>query len=240
MNYKHAPQMNFSHYASGNVIYNKHGLTNYPVRLASEIFSRCVSFIGQKKELTIYDPCCGGGYLLTVLGFIHGNEITEIIGSDIDKDAIELAQKNLSLLTESGLDKRKDQIERLFQEYKKQSHNEALKSIEYLRDQIKNPPIEVNCFIRDILKEEPKDTFKFIADIIMVDVPYGEITSWSEKEDGSIDIMVNNLISNTNKETVIAVSMDKAQKIHDKRFARMDKITIGKRKVEIMRLKEIE
>jgi tRNA G10 N-methylase Trm11 len=224
--------------ASGNVLYNKNGLTNYPVRLASEIFSRCLELSNKKKELTLYDPCCGGGYLLTVLGFIHGNVITEILGSDINEDAIEIAQKNLLLLTEEGLDKRKNQIEKLYHEYGKQSHRDALNGIEYLQKKVKAIPIETKCFIADILKEKPNNELQFIADIIIVDVPYGKITSWSDEKDGTIDIMLNNLMPNISKETIIAVSMDKSQRICDKQFKRLDKITVGKRRIEIIKVKE--
>lgn len=40
------------------------------VRLASEIFRRCVAkraAAGQAQPVTLYDPCCGGAYHLSAL-----------------------------------------------------------------------------------------------------------------------------------------------------------------------------
>ena len=56
------------------------------------------------------NPCCGGGYLLTVLGFLNYERIKTIMASDISDDAIQLANENLSLLDKNGLKKRIRQI----------------------------------------------------------------------------------------------------------------------------------
>ena len=53
---------NYEDYASGRVLYNQQGTTDFPVRLASEIFLRCLNILqndGFGGPYTIFDPCCG-------------------------------------------------------------------------------------------------------------------------------------------------------------------------------------
>lgn len=71
MDYKYCHNENFEDFASGRVIYGKAGFTNYPIRIANEAFRRAVGYLGKEDGLTIYDPCCSGGYLLTVLGLLN-------------------------------------------------------------------------------------------------------------------------------------------------------------------------
>ncbi|NMA83020.1 MAG: hypothetical protein GX962_04050 [Epulopiscium sp.] len=71
MFYKHYSNESFEDFASGRVIYSKAGFTNYPVKIANEAFRRAVEYSGKKDKFTIYDPCCGGGYLLTVLELLN-------------------------------------------------------------------------------------------------------------------------------------------------------------------------
>ncbi len=92
---------NYEDYSSGRVLYGVKGATNFPVRLSSEIFQHCVTYLkNQEKQgpYTIYDPFCGVAYSLTVMGFIHGGDIASIIASDADGRLLEFAQKNLSLM----------------------------------------------------------------------------------------------------------------------------------------------
>ena len=109
MRYEYFAAMNFEDFAGGRVLYHMPGTSNFPVRLAGEIFMRCVQFV-EKEKAVLYDPCCGGGHLLTVLGFLCGDRIGSVYGSDIDEEAVALAAKNLSLLTEEGLARRKAQL----------------------------------------------------------------------------------------------------------------------------------
>lgn len=156
LSYKFATEnLNYEDYASGRVLYNQKGTTSFPARLASEIYQRCVAVLeerGNKDAFVIYDPCCGGAYLLTILGFLHGEKISHIYGSDIDKTAISLAQRNLSLLSPEGINQRIMQIEKMTSQYGKESHSEALKSALKLKDILerRKESIEITCFMNDI------------------------------------------------------------------------------------------
>lgn len=128
MEYLYCKNDNFQDFASGRVLYGGKGIPNFPIRLLLEIYSRALSYLNKEEDLVIYDPCCGGGYALTILGYYQNRYISKIYGSDIDEDMVAHAKKNTSLLTSAALKKRKTEIEELYNSFGKESHKEALGS----------------------------------------------------------------------------------------------------------------
>src|SRR5678816_1175376 len=109
MQYQYAKErVDYSDLTSGRVFYSLPGHPAFPVRLASEIFQRCMAYraaiYDAAGRCTLYDPCCGAAYHLSVLGFLHGEQIGEIIASDIDETALAAARRNLGLLHRDGFD----------------------------------------------------------------------------------------------------------------------------------------
>jgi len=239
LEYKFASNENYEDLSCGRVIYHRTGFSNFPVRLASEIFMRCFQLIGEpNKKVSIYDPCCGGGYLLTVLGFLHQDQIMSIYGSDISLDAIRLAESNLSLLTTDGLRRRKGQLEDIYNSYSKESHLNAIKSASNLLERAREK-VEYHVFNRDVLNSKSTASIMPSVDIIITDVPYGELVSWSNEtiaeNESNINKMLDHLLENLNDDGIIAISSDKRQKISNPNYKRIKKIQVGKRKVEILR-----
>jgi len=232
MEYRFAENKNYEDFSCGRVIYHQSGFSNYPVRLASEIFQRCVEMLGNPEKINIYDPCCGGGYLLTVLGLLHGEQITTIYGSDIAVKAVETTTKNLQLLTTDGLLKRIKELETMYDCYQKDSHLEAMASAKNLLEFTKTT-VNYDVFERDVLHYQNEANFQ--ADIIITDVPYGDLVHWSDKDGNPIDKMLDNLLINLTDNGIIAISSDKQQKITNPSYQRVKKIQIGKRKVEFLR-----
>lgn len=99
MEYKYCENGNYEDFASGRVIYHANGVPNFPVRLVNEIYRRCLQYSNKKTGICLYDCCCRGGYSLTVLGLLNQQSISKVIASDIDIKMLEIANKNLSLLT---------------------------------------------------------------------------------------------------------------------------------------------
>src|SRR5687767_13972902 len=99
MNYKFATERtDYSHLASGRVFYSWPGHPAFPVRLASEIFQRCQArraALGLSARCVLYDPCCGAGYSLSVLAFLHREAIHTVVGSDVDEHAVARTRQNL-------------------------------------------------------------------------------------------------------------------------------------------------
>src|SRR5690349_8686028 len=115
MQYKYEREsLDYSDFASGRVFYSLPGHPAFPIRLASEVFQRCMAhrekLYKDSTPCTLYDPCCGAAYHLSVLGYLHGKLIREIIGSDIHEKAVAIAKHNLDLLNVAGLDQRINEI----------------------------------------------------------------------------------------------------------------------------------
>lgn len=246
MVYRFAPDGNQEDFAGGRVLYHRSGLPAFPVRLGNEIFRRCAAYGGQERGIRLYDPCCGGGYLLTVLGFLNAGVLGEVVGSDIDEQALALARDNLSLLSPSGRLCRRRQLEELAALYGKTAHSEALASLDRL-DKRMEPPAgtpQTRTFCSDILKADALAGTPFAADVIFVDVPYGKLTVWAdERNEGNagtntLDRMFRNLRPVRREDTVTAIVSDKAQKLQLSQHPgvyRLEKWMAGKRKVELFR-----
>lgn len=231
MEYKYGKKDAYEDFSSGRVLYNAKGMTNFPVRLAQEIYGRCLKYSPKKNNICLYDCCCGGGYLLTVLGFLNQDTIGMIIGSDIDEEMLNIAKKNLSLLSKEGIDRRIAEIDQMIASYRKQSHIEAKNSAVVLKGLIKND-IEYKIFQCDALKTI---NIESIPDIIITDVPYGNIVKWVGNEDKVIDKLLDALFEVCSPDTIIGLCMNKNQKTGNEKFARLEKQQIGKRKFEILR-----
>lgn len=232
MEYKYAPNQNYEDFASGRVIYHMGGEPTFPVRLALEIYERCLEYSIKKKDITLYDCCCGGAYMLTVIGLLMGESISRIYASDLDRNCTKLAADNLALITEEGLNKRRDELAMLYESYGKESHKEALESIGKIKKLISNN-ISTDVFQRNAL--EPGE-LSFVPDIIITDVPYGNMTAWNEGS-GGVNQLMKSLYDSCGPDTIVCICMDKKQKIQTDLYQRLEKQQVGKRKFEIFRKK---
>ena len=59
MEYKYTKNDNYEDFASGRVLYHVGGEPTFPVRLALEIYERCLLYSNKKTEISLYDCCCG-------------------------------------------------------------------------------------------------------------------------------------------------------------------------------------
>lgn len=234
MQYKYCDNENFEDYASGRVLYSAEGVANFPVRLVNEIFGYAKEYSVKKEGLCVYDPCCGGGYSLTVLGFMNSQCIEKIYGSDVDEKMVEVARKNLALLNVEGLEKRCEEIQDLYDMYGKASHADALQSGLRLKNKIKKD-IVTELYVADCTEELPLIS----PDIIITDVPYGNLVEWSTESNNPLLDMLQQLANISHRNTVLAISMDKKQKAEHPAWVRRKKQIIGKRKFEIYTLREL-
>jgi 23S rRNA G2445 N2-methylase RlmL len=231
MEYRYGKNDNYEDFSSGRVLYHQNGVTNFPVRLAQELYGRCLEHSIKKEDICLYDCCCGGGYLLTVLGFLNQDTIGEIIGSDINSASINIAKKNLSLLSYNGINQRILEIQTMVKQYGKQSHLDAEKSATHLKNILKNRTINTHVFIADALQEIKLNRK---PDIIIVDVPYGELVCWKGSEQNYMDALLTTLSKHCHANTILCICMDKKQKLTNPLFIRLEKQVIGKRKFEIL------
>ncbi len=237
MQYKFSEKFNYEDFSSGRFLYHMPGGTNFPVRLAYEIFKRCLSHIENKDNVCIYDPCCGEGYLLTVLGFLNMHLIKYIVGSDINQKAVETAVKNINLLSIEGILARINELKTLHEKYGKNSHLEALETGKRLLSLVlkESVPIDCSMFYTNILDKNALSGRNFKADIVITDIPYGNMTKWEDDNEHAVDILLNNIRPVLKKDSVVAICSDKKQKFNGQGYFRLEKQQIGKRKFEIFK-----
>lgn len=231
-------QRSYEDFASGRVLYNAQGTTSFPVRLASEIAQRCFQLLEKKGVLgpyTLFDPCCGGAYLLTVVGLLHGQRIHRLIGSDINAEVLGIAGKNLSLLREEGLEQRTEQLKELLALYHKPSHQDALQSAGRLRELLRSSRVEETvCFQADITQPEESLASCKGTQIVMTDLPYGDLVSWGGGSTEPVQAFFDAIHPILDPaQSVVAVISDKGQKLKHDRFQRIQHMKVGKRQVAI-------
>jgi 23S rRNA G2445 N2-methylase RlmL len=229
----------YEDFASGRVLYNARGTTSFPVRLASEIFLRGKSYLqskSQKDKYVLYDPCCGGANLLTTIGILHGNDLKQIVGSDIDCKIIDLATKSLSLINVDGLNERIEQIRKMLNDFGKETHKESIESALRLKDKIveRNSSIMFNCFQADAIKDghEVYENCEKV-DFVITDVPYGDIVKWTNDSmhENPIEKLLENILKFLYPTSIVVVVADKKQVIKCANYKRLERIKVGKRQV---------
>jgi 23S rRNA G2445 N2-methylase RlmL len=248
--YKFAQKQDYSIYASGGVFYSLPGHPALPVRLASEIFQRCMAIRkreGLTKPCVLYDPCCGGAYHLSVLAYLHWEKIERIIGSDVDQEVLEVAARNLNLLTLTGINDRIAELSNLVERYEKASHQAALSHAQNLRNRllklVKSHPLKTELFRanatdKQTIKEHLKDEG---VDMVISDVPYGQQTAWEALtssqtvSEGQIWRMLEGFIGVLAEGAVVAIVADKKQRIGHNKYQRLERFQLGKRQVVLLR-----
>lgn len=245
MPYLFATQVHdYTDFASGRVIYNLPGTPAFPVRLASEIFQRARALVPGAARLAVYDPTCGGAYHLIALGLLHAAEISAILASDVDERALDTARRNLGLLTPTGLDQREAEIRAMLAQYAKESHREALGSIDvFRRYQQQAAPVQTRVFPANVLDaaEVRAGLAGQRVDLVLADVPYGQLSQWRAPAGGPADAvqpplwrMLDALLPVLPAHAVVAVAADKAQKVVHEGYRRADYFQVGKRRVVLL------
>jgi hypothetical protein len=252
----------YSDLSAGRVLYSQPGLTAFPVRLASEIFQRCQAIrarMGFTGRVSIYDPCCGGAYLLTILGFLNGSEISAVSASDISAEALDLASRNLSLLSLVGLDRRMDEINHYIQAYGKASHQAALESAVRLRSTLSHAlagrPLPTRLFQADASNSQAmrQGLAGQPMDLVITDIPYGWKSVWSfdekpyegarplqdsghdpSQESSNVARLLDALHTLLPARCLLVIASDKQQKVAHSDYRRLDKFQVGKRQVTIL------
>lgn len=250
MQYRYAKeQSDYSDLSSGRVFYSLPGYPAFPVRLASEIFQRCLDYrqrlYGSSTPCTLYDPCCGTAYHLSVLGYLHGEHLREIVASDVDEKAVVWARRNLGLLSMEGLHKRTEEISRMLAEYGKDSHQEALSSAVILKKQLlsltQRHTIETRVFQANAA--DSKKILENIAphsvDIVFSDVPYGQHSHWQGSNQNELSnplgSMLEALFGILASSSIVAIVSDKQQKALHPGYQRIEQFQVGKRRVAILK-----
>ena len=235
----------YSDLASGRVFYSLPGHPAFPIRLASEIFQRCLAaretLYQETGPCTLYDPSCGAAYHLSVVAYLHREHIRRIIASDIDEKAVEFAKRNLELLNLTGLDRRIGEIKSMFEEHQKESHRDALQSAYQMRDAISSldQPLAEEVFQANATDGQAllETVQPGSVDIVFSDVPYGLHSQWQGSTESSNPMasMLEAILDLLSPASIVAIVSDKQQKAAHEKYQRVEQFQIGKRRVVLLR-----
>lgn len=227
--YRHCGAEDFSDFAAGRVLLHRPGGTNFPVRLAQEIFGRVLEHLPSREGITLYDPCCGTGYLLTVLGLLNRGVVSGIAGSDIDADALAVAGDNLALLTPAGMDARLRRIREMGREHPSAVYDEAARSATRLRGLLTGPSPRIGLFRADVLAGAPTAEMTFVADAVVADLPYGRMVGWKGDARGGVDALLRFVLPVLGPHSVVAVVSEGRHQTALPGIKRLEKQKVGKR-----------
>jgi 23S rRNA (guanine2535-N1)-methyltransferase len=237
----------YSDLASGRVLYNLPGAPAFPVRLVNEIYQRARARLGLNRRITLYDPVCGGAYHLCALGFLHGDALQAVLASDISSEAVRLARRNLGLLSPEGLRQRKAEIQSMLDQYGKESHTAALRSVDTLSARLDQMTasgvIHTRVFQANALDgaELLQNLSGETIDLVLSDIPYGQMSAWEQtgipgsKQESPLWQMLAALRPVLAAGALVAVAADKQQKIAHEHYQRVERFQIGKRQVSLLR-----
>ena len=247
MAYRHATEAeDYADFAAGRVLYAMPGHTAFPVRLTDEIWGR---FLALRTRLalpagpyTLFDPCCGTGYQLTTLALRHGSHIKEIIAGDVHLDAVQMATRNLGLLTAAGRAFRRRELEQLVEQYNKPSHREALTSLQRLEERLPSSLPNATVFQLDVgnVASYPEALTSLTVDLLLCDVPYGSKATWSGQMASDahdpLHTFLGNLQPFLQATTILALATGKMQKAAHEAYEPLGRFQIGKRRIQFLRL----
>lgn len=185
MQYRYAPDRDDSDLASGRVLRSSPGYPAFPVRLGLELLHRARAQLPAGAPApTLWDPCCGTAQLVTALAMRARRHLAGVVASDIDPDALELARRNLRLLTLDGLDERRRELSALADTHGKRSHLDAAEAAGRLHAELAAAGGDVPVELAPLDALDPAAVRAAVAgwatvpDIVLADVPHGRLTAW--------------------------------------------------------------
>ncbi|GAA0991750.1 hypothetical protein GCM10009555_079600 [Acrocarpospora macrocephala] len=202
----------YSDFASGAVLHSAPGMPAFPVRLASEIFQRALALRGSGDQAVVWDPCCGSGYLLTVLGLLHRPRIKTLLASDVSDDALGTARANLNLLSEPCLRDRAAELADRAERFGKPGYARAAEAAERLARRLAEGGGPLSHLLGRADVFDPVQLAAAIdghePDIVLTDPPYDEQTSWQgSHRDKDLPAMMSALGAVLPPHTVVAVAV---------------------------------
>ncbi len=200
MQYRHAPAAD--HGDLDAVLVSAPGRPTLPVRLTLELFGRALAHVGP-GPVTVWDPCCGAGTTLAVLGLCRGGDLSGLIATDVDPAPLELARRNLALLDPGGLDARASDLDALAVRHGKPGYADAAAAARRMAA----PVVPYEVATTDAT--DPAATRPVVErhrpQIVIADLPHGVQTQWSGGEHVATEL-VSALAPMLAPDAVIAVA----------------------------------
>lgn len=180
MQYRHARATN--HAALDAVLASAPGRPTLPVRLTVELAGRARAHLPAGAPLTVWDPCCGAGVTLTVLGLLVPG-LARLTGTDADPEPLDLARRNLALLDPGGLTARAAHLDALAARHGKPSYADAATAARTLVPagapawSVAATDARDTAAVRSLLAGA--DRHGAGPDLVLADLPHGHRTTWA-------------------------------------------------------------
>jgi hypothetical protein len=252
MKYRYATNKpNYADLASGKVFVGLPGHVATPIRLVDELFQQGLEFLhrsGIPAPTIVFDPCCGTAYHLAALAFLHWTSVAKLIASDVDAGVLLIAKRNLDLLSVSGLNKRIETITRLYEQFGKASHKEALEAAYRLKNVlVANNSHVINCsvfhgsvFDGDLLMRHipPGE-----VSLVLTDVPYRRGSQWEAPHhasestwtsSGFVAAMLDSLAPLVLPNQIVCLLTSKDTSVSHSKFVIRRRARVGKRNAIIL------
>ena len=158
----------------GRVLHSAPGFPGFPPRLAVELFERARRLTGRSR-VGLWDPMCGAGGIVAAVGLLRPDALTEVLASDLDDAALELAAKNLRLLAPDGLrDRRRQLVER-------GAARDRVAAVDRLLEGIaRSEPPHARLELVDVTDADAVAALDLVGiDVVLADLPYGRQTAWA-------------------------------------------------------------
>ncbi|MDA8371116.1 MAG: rRNA methyltransferase [Nocardiopsaceae bacterium] len=239
MAYRYATEhVDHSDLASGCVLRSAPGRPGFPVRLASELFQRAAAHVGN-GPVALWDPCCGSGHLATVVGLLHRDRLAYVLATDVDTDAVGIAERNLGLLTAHGLAERERELRWAAAEFGRPAFLERAEAARRLAADLArlggdlSHTVRVGDAFRPAVPERP-------VDVVLTDVPYGGLTRWVGEpadEDPVVELL-RALASALPDHAVLAV-VARARKVAVSGVRVLERVRVGNRAAAVLRAADL-
>ncbi|GLU50080.1 rRNA methyltransferase [Nocardiopsis ansamitocini] len=240
MSYRYATERaDHGDLAGGRVLRSAPGYPGFPVRLASELAQRAMARLPE-RPLTLWDPCCGGGYLATVTGLLHRARLGRVLASDISSDAVALAGENLGLLSEEGLARRATQARERAAAFDKPGYLATAESAERLaRDLVERGGDLAHTVFEADAFAPPSPGGP--VDLVLTDVPYGDLTHWSAVPSGAdpVTALLRALATVLPGHAVVVVTARTRKIVLPEGVAALERIRVGNRAAVLVRAAEL-
>jgi hypothetical protein len=143
------------------------------------------------------------------------------------------------------LDGRIDEIHAMLETYGKESHREALHSAHTWRTNVsvirEKYPLETRVFQASATDREEilKHVEPASVDLVFTDIPYGQHARWQTVDGNApanpLRSMLDALLGIASASSIVAIAADKQQKVLHEGYQRLEQISVGKRRVVILR-----
>lgn len=241
MGYRYAVERtDHSALASGHVLRSAPGFPGFPVRLASELFQRAMVHT-QEETVRLWDPCCGSGYLVTVLGLLHRDRLTHVRATDVDPDAVALAARNLRLVTAEGLVEREEELRRSALDFGRVTFVERAEAARDLAAGLvaQGGDLPHETAVADVFSLEGEVD----ADLVLTDVPYGEMSRWAGNVPGGAPGPMPGLLASLGRvlpEHAVVVVTARTRRVALPEGVRaLERVKVGNRAAALIRARDI-